>query len=72
MRNPISAGGAAFTLSGYFTSGSPKYQGGDGYFWSSTHYNGYNMYILYLNGSNVTPANYYDRYYGFSIRCVLQ
>ena len=72
MRNPISAGGAAFTLSGYFDDGSPTSQGSNGYFWSSTRYDGNYMYNLNLAGSGVNPANSGNRYLGFSIRCVLQ
>ena len=73
MRNPISAGGAAFTLSSIFYDGSPTgRQGSEGNFWSSTFYSGSFMYNLYLDTSSVSPASYSSRANGTSIRCVLQ
>ena len=53
MRAPINDGGAAFALAGCFDGSSPMDQGSYGKYWSSTRYNGYNMYRLYLNGTNV-------------------
>ena len=72
MRNPISAGGAAFTRSGYFYNGSPTLQGSNGYFWSSTRYDGYSMYDLGFNDSSATPDDSKARSYGFPIRCIKQ
>ena len=58
-------------LSGFFYDGSANYQGTDGYFWSSTYINAYSMYRLYVNSSNVNPFGSYNRYYGYSVRCLL-
>ena len=59
-------------LSGYFYSGSARNQGTLGYFWSSTIYNTNGMYRLVVGASAVYPQDYYNRNYGFSVRCVLQ
>ena len=58
-------------LSGRFDSGSAYSQGSDGYFWSSTYYDGYVMCTLYIDSSDVLPAggNYRNR--GYSLRCLL-
>ena len=45
-------------------------QGTYGAFWSSTRINDYVMYILTV-GSSVTPVNGNSRYYGYSMRCLL-
>ena len=58
-------------LSGYFYNGSPVSQGRYGYFWSSTRVDNYGMYVLYLERSDIIPADYHDRYSGYSVRCVL-
>ena len=58
-------------LSGYFKTGSPYDQGSYGSFWSSTRFSSYYMEILDLYTSSIHPANGYDRYYGYSVRCVL-
>ena len=59
-----------FTLSGGVDYGSVYNQGSNGYFWSSTVDDAYDAYTLYLNSSNVRPANRYDKLSGFSVRCV--
>lgn len=42
-----------------------------GVYWSSFAYsNSNNAYYLYFNSSGVNPSNYYDRFYGFSLRCL--
>lgn len=46
--------------------------GADAYFWCSTEYDAtmaYYMYLFALN-STVTLENYYDKKYGFSVRCL--
>ena len=72
MRASIANGGAAFTLSGAFYSGSPTGQESYGYFWSSTLYDGSYMYYRYLGTSSVGPAGTSRRRDGQSIRCVKQ
>ena len=58
-------------LSGYFYSGSANDRGTDGNFWSSTRYSDYSMYGLHVNSGNVYPTNRYSRYFGVSMRCLL-
>ena len=59
-----------FTLSGNVNSGSRRDQGSYGYYWSSTVVSGGYPYYLYLNTSNVYPANYINKSLGFSVRCI--
>jgi uncharacterized protein (TIGR02145 family) len=59
-------------LSGDFYSGSARYQGTDGDFWSSTRYGNNNMYYLGVNSSRVYPQFYGGRTYGFPVRCLLK
>ena len=59
-------------LSGYFYDGSARYQGSDGYFWSSTYNGGNFTYDLYVTSSNVFPADSYSRDRGLSLRCLLR
>ena len=59
-------------LSGYFNNGSAGGQGTFGGFWSSTRYDNSNMYALFVYSSKVVPASYNNRFYGYSVRCVLK
>ena len=59
-----------FTLSGNVNSGSRRDQGSYGYYWSSTVVSGGYPYYLYLDTSNVYPANYINKSLGFSVRCI--
>lgn len=61
-----------FSLAGLFGSGAPYDQGARGFYWSSTWGSASNMYSLGFGTSYVNPAGSNYRYYGFSIRCVLQ
>ncbi len=70
MRAPIASAGAAFALAGYFYHSTPANQGSYGFYWSSARSNDANMYGLFL-GSSVNPASSNERYYGRSIRCLL-
>ena len=63
--NPVN-----FTLSGYVISSSRTNQGSNGLYWSSTVVSSNYAYDLGLNTSNVYPASNYDKYRGFSIRCI--
>ena len=61
-----------FLYSGVFYTSSAYNRGSDGNYWSSTAYNNYNSYYLYLYSSYVLPGTYnYDKYYGQSIRCTV-
>jgi uncharacterized protein (TIGR02145 family) len=59
------------TAGGYrnSASGALSYQGGTGYYWSSS-VNGIYAYFLLFNSSSVNPASSVNRAYGFSVRCV--
>jgi uncharacterized protein (TIGR02145 family) len=53
----------------YFSSLYDQYS--KGYYWSSTVYNGINVYFLYFNSSNVgMDMNFKD--YGFAVRCLVK
>ena len=66
LRNALST-----PLSGDFYYGSAYDQGFYGFFWSSTWYDAYDMYTLYVASSGVYPSHYDSRGYGSSVRCVL-
>ena len=70
MRAPIEDGGAAFTLTGWFFSDVPEYQNVYGYFWSSSRRNNEFTHNLSLTTSDVSTSSN-RRYYGNSVRCVL-
>ena len=72
MRKSYTKGGAAFALAGSFYNAAPTEQGKYGNYWSSTRYSNAGMYILFLSTSGVNPAKYFNRFYGFSIRCILK
>ncbi|MBQ2660579.1 hypothetical protein IJF93_00685, partial [Candidatus Saccharibacteria bacterium] len=59
-------------LSGYFNAGKANNQSYYGYFWSSSRYNGSNMYYLYVNASDVTPQDVNIRHNGYSVRCMIK
>ena len=70
MIAPITDGGAAFALSGYFYGSTPTYQGSNGIYWSSTRYNGSYMYVLSLVTSDVSLSSRFSRIIGYAIRCI--
>ena len=59
-----------FVLSGSVYNGSVYDQGSNGCYWSSTVGNANLAYSLYLDNSNVYPANSRSKFGGFSVRCV--
>ena len=62
-----------FVSSGYFSGSSAYYRGSYGYYWSSSAYNSYFAYALYLGSGNVFPGtSHYNKYYGLSVRCISQ
>ena len=61
-----------FVYSGSVYSGSVSNRGSNGYYWSSTAGSSGNAYSLYFNSSNVYPSSGYDKYSGFSVRCLAQ
>ena len=64
--NPVN-----LTLSGYAWSNVHRYQGSGGRYWSSTVDSNKYAYHFYLDTSTTYFAvNYYDKYHGFSVRCI--
>lgn len=59
-------------LTGYFYNGSATGQNSLGYFWATTRSTNTGMNDMYVNASSVYPASTNDRYYGYSIRCLLK
>jgi general secretion pathway protein G len=53
-----------FWNSGFF------YLGSVGYYWSSTQNSASNAYILFFLSTIVYPANNYNKYNGFAVRCI--
>ena len=59
-----------FPASGYRYGTGLDNRGSYGYYWSSSLYSQTSGYLLYFHASAVNPANYGDRFYGFSVRAV--
>ena len=58
-------------LSGYYDNGSASAQSDNGYWWSATNNGNTDMYYLYTNTSVIYPDISNNRYYGYSIRCII-
>ena len=63
--NPVN-----LALSGNVYSSSRNLQGSNGYYWSSTVYSNIYAHNLYLTASNVKPADYGSKLFGYSVRCI--
>ena len=72
LRAPVENGGAAMDFAGSFYSGVPTGQGSTGNYWSSTRYDGTDMYYLSLDSNSVDAVAHASRGNGFSMRCVLK
>ena len=60
-----------FVYSGYWYGSSAGSRGSGGYYRSSTVYNTNSAYGLYFNSDDAVPgANYSNKNYGYSVRCV--
>ena len=59
-----------FVRGGYVNSGSLNYSANYGLYWSSTARSAMYADILDFYSGNVYPSNYYDRNFGFSVRCL--
>ena len=55
----------------YYDSGQVYYPD-EGWFPTSTYYTGYSMYRLLVKSGDVSPANYYYRDYGWTVRCLVR
>jgi uncharacterized protein (TIGR02145 family) len=54
------------------TSGALVSRGSFGLYWTSTELTVSKAYSLYFSSSNVDPASYDNRTYGFSVRCIAE
>ena len=59
-----------FACSGYSSGTSWSYSGSNGSYWSASFYSARLAGYLSFNGDGVYPQNYYNRYYGFTVRPV--
>ena len=59
-----------FPYAGAVNGSSLDAVGSNGFYWSRTAGSANSAYNLLFSSSYVSPANGYNRYYGFSIRCV--
>ncbi len=59
-----------FVYGGYVNNSSLNNAGSYGYYWSSTANSATYAYRLYFNSSNVNPSDNFNRYFGYSVRCV--
>ena len=59
-----------FPASGYYYGTTLYYRGSSGLYWASTLYSSTNGRRLYFYASGVYPQDYYNRFYGFSVRPV--
>ena len=59
-----------FPAAGYGYGTSITDVGSLGYYWSSSWYSADYAYRMNFSSSSVYPQNYYNRYYGFSVRAV--
>ncbi len=61
-----------FQFGGGVWSGSLSNAGNSGYYWSSTAIGSDYAYILYFDSSSVNPSRNWYRYFGMSVRCLVQ
>ena len=61
-----------FPAAGFRSSGdgSMSLVGSNGYYWSASPNSEHGGYGLSFSSGYVSPASYYNRAYGFSVRCV--
>ena len=65
-------GGPAFVLSGDRNGSSTRNQGSRGFYWSSSALDSNLAYYLYLNSSIINSVDNYNKYFGFTVRCIAQ
>ena len=59
-----------FPASGFRNGTGLSSRGSYGHYWSASLYSQTSGYNLYFNASGVNPANYNNRFNGFSVRAV--
>ena len=57
-------------LSGIYSNGTLGSTGSGGYWWSATASNSNRQYGLTYNGSSLYTNRYYNKYSGYSVRCI--
>ena len=67
-----SAGGAFFPAAGLVSTSGLNDTGSGGDYWSSTINSATFAYYLSFYNSSINPATYYNRYLGYSVRCVAE
>ena len=55
---------------GYYDGTSLNGRGSCGYYWSASFFDSSDAFYLLFVSGNVNPQNYYNRYYGISVRAV--
>ena len=53
----------------FFSGADARYQGSNGYYWSSSRYNTHAAYFLSFDSTNLNPQGVIWRSYGVSVRC---
>lgn len=74
INDSTTAGKGAFlpVAAGFYSSGALYYLGSLGYWWSSSTYNSSGRYNLnYRPSDGLRSGDFSNRYYGYSIRCIL-
>ena len=61
-----------FLYSGNVYGSSVYDRGSNGYYWSKSANSSYGAYNLYFGSSGVYPSNNYNKFSGFSVRCLAQ
>ncbi len=61
-----------FLYPGIVYGSSVDSRGSNGSYWSKSAYNSYFAYYLSFYSSGVRPSDYYNKYAGFSVRCLAQ
>ena len=61
-----------FLYSGYVNGSSVDSRGSDGLYWSKSTYASYSAYSFFFTESFVDTPNYGAKYWGFSVRCLVQ
>ncbi len=65
------SGGAFFPAAGFVYSSGLSSAGSNGFYWSRTVRNSsYDVYYLNFNNNDTYPADYGNKYFGLSIRCI--
>ena len=53
-----------------YSNGTLNIQGVDAYWWSSTQYSYVYAHLMYSPTNAINPNSFYEKYYGFTVRCL--